>query len=159
MLGVIGGGVAAGAALAHHPGQRLARIVTVRQQWVMSEPLEIRLRQLFVRMRRGDGCVQPDARHLLQHPVGHPDAGHLPVPGRYPRPCLPPGRVHRAANPPQRLIPSRCDLVQRPPRRRHRRDQAEQVLLVAHHPEIADHLRPVSDRAGQVRQHPAPVMH
>jgi hypothetical protein len=32
------------------------------------------------------------------------------------------------------------------------------IPLVAHHPEIADHPRPVGDRARQVRQHPALVM-
>ena len=33
-----------------------------------------------------------------------------------------------------------------------------QVPLVSQDPEITDHLRAISDRAGQVRGHPAPVM-
>src|ERR1035441_6826936 len=54
--------------------------------------------------------------------------------------------------------PAGRDLIKRPPRRRHRGDQAEQLFLVRHHPEIADHLAAVSDRAGQVRRHLAAVV-
>jgi site-specific recombinase XerC len=50
------------------------------------------------------------------------------------------------------------DLAQRPPRGRHRRHQPEQLALVADHPEVADRLAAVGDRAGEVGQHPAPVM-
>jgi hypothetical protein len=53
------------------------------------------------------------------------------------------------------LAGSAGDLIQRAPRRGHRGDQPEQILLVTHNPEVADHLGAVSDRAGQVRQHPA----
>jgi hypothetical protein len=41
---------------------------------------------------------------------------------------------------------------------RHRRDRAEQLPLVTHHPEIADHPGPVGDRARQVREDAAPVV-
>ncbi len=57
-----------------------------------------------------------------------------------------------------RAVPAVGNLPQRPPRGRHRRDRPEQLPLVAHHPEIADHPRPVRDRGRQVRQHPPPVM-
>jgi len=36
--------------------------------------------------------------------------------------------------------------------------QPEQFGLISHHPEVADRLGAISDRAGQVRHHPAPVM-
>ena len=39
-------------------------------------------------------------------------------------------------------VPAAGDLGQRPPRGRHRRDRAEQLPLVAHHPEIAHHPGP-----------------
>ena len=55
-------------------------------------------------------------------------------------------------------VPAGRGLLQRPPRGRDRRDRAEQLPLVAHHPEIADHPGPVRDRARQVREDPAPVM-
>jgi hypothetical protein len=42
-----------------------------------------------------------------------------------------------------------------PPAGGHRSDQAEQFLLVGHHPEVTDHLGAISDRARQVGQHPA----
>lgn len=44
-------------------------------------------------------------------------------------------------------VPAGRGLLQRPPRGRDRRDRAEQLPLVAHHPEIADHPGPVRDRA------------
>ena len=55
-------------------------------------------------------------------------------------------------------VPGAGDLLQRPPRRRHRRDLPEQLPLIAHHPEIADHPGAVGDRARQVAHDPAPVM-
>jgi hypothetical protein len=41
----------------------------------------------------------------------------------------------------------------------HRGDQPAQILLVTDHPEVTNPLGAVSDRAGQDRQHPGPVMH
>jgi len=103
--------------------------------------------------------IQLDAGHTLQHLVRDADTGQAAVPGggRGPRPAA--GGVHRGGDPAQCPPPAAGDLIQRPPRRGHRGNQAKQLLLVTDHPEIADHLSGVSDRSGQVRQHPAPVMH
>jgi hypothetical protein len=68
------------------------------------------------------------------------------------------GAVHRPGDPGQRPRPARDDLIQRPSRRGHRGDQAEQLFLVGPHPEVADHLAAVSDRAGQVGGDPAAVV-
>jgi hypothetical protein len=81
------------------------------------------------------------------------------VPGRDARPRLTAGRVHRGGHPAQRAIAAGRDLAQRPPAGRHRRDRAEQLFLITDHPEVADCLAAVGDRAGQISQHPAPVMH
>jgi hypothetical protein len=86
------------------------------------------------------------------------NAGQRAVPGRDARPGPSPGHVHCGADPAQLPLPAAGDLIQRPPRGRHRRDQLEQILLIAHHPEAAHHLGAVRDRAGQADQHPAPVM-
>ena len=80
--------------------------------------------------------------------------------GRLPglRPCVPPRLVHRGGDLAAGAVPAGRGFLQRPPRGRDRRDRAEQLPLVAHHPEIADHPGPVRDRARQVREDPAPVM-
>ena len=39
------------------------------------------------------------------------------------------------------------------------RHRAEQPAPVADHPEVADRLAAIRDRAGQVGKHPAPVVH
>ena len=103
--------------------------------------------------------VQPDAGHPVQRLVRDPHAGQLPVPGRDARPRRAAGGVHRRGDAPCCPRPAGRDLAQCPPGGRHRGDQAEQLALVADHPEVADRLAAVGDRAGQVRQHPAPVMH
>ena len=73
-------------------------------------------------------------------------------------PGLAAGAVHRPGDPGQRPRPARGDLIQRPSRRGHRGDQAEQLFLVGPHPEVAEHLAAVSDRAGQVGGDPAAVV-
>ena len=73
--------------------------------------------------------------------------------------ACPARRTHRGSKPPARPGPAVRDLLQRPPHRRHRRHQPEQFLLISHDPEIGDHPGAVRDRARQIRQHPAPVMH
>jgi hypothetical protein len=50
------------------------------------------------------------------------------------------------------------DAVQRPPRRRHARDRAEQRLPVAQHLNAGHRVRAVSDRHRQVREHLPPHM-
>ena len=124
----------------------------------MPEALEIRLRQLLIRMRRGDRGIQPDAGHALQDLIGDPHAGQGAVTGFNGCPGLAAGSVHRPGDPGQGPRAARGDLIERPPRRGHRGDQAEQLFLVGQHPEVADHLAAVRDRAGQVRRHPAPVV-
>ena len=157
-LQVISGRVRPGAAPAHHPGQRLTGVIAVPQQRVMPEALEIRLRQLLIRMRRDDRGVQPDAGHALQDLIRDPHAGQGAVAGLNRRPRLAAGAVHRPGDPGQRPRAARGDLIERPPRRGHRGDQAEQLFLVGQHPEVADHLAAISDRAGQVRRHPPAVV-
>jgi hypothetical protein len=121
---------------------------------MMPVTLEIRFRQFLVAVRLHHGGVKPDARHALQSPVRDPHRRQRP--GLRPR--VPTRPVHcRHHLPPDPAAAGR-GLLQRPPRRRDRRDWAEQLPLVAHHPEIADHPGTVRDRARQVRQHPAPVM-
>ena len=51
------------------------------EQRVMTEPFEIRLREFLVRVRRGDGGIQPDAGHPVQGPVRDPHAGQRAVAG------------------------------------------------------------------------------
>jgi hypothetical protein len=63
-----------------------------------------------------------------------------------------------ASNPALSPASARGDLPQRPPHRRDGGDRAEQPGLVSYHPEVADHLGAVGNRARQIRQHPAPVM-
>jgi len=132
------------------PGPSLQRVMTVA--------LDIRLRQILARVRRHDRGVQPDTGHAPQLPVRDPHQRQHAMPGGAPRPGIPPRRVHRSGDLPPPPVPAGGDLAQRPPRRRHRRDRAEQLPLVTHHPEITDHPRPVSDRARQVREQPTPVM-
>jgi hypothetical protein len=151
---VIGGRVAAGRSGAEHPGQRLARVVAGREQRMMAVAFEIRFRELLVAVRGDDGGVQPDAGGALQDPVRDPDRRQRT--GLRPR--VPAGPVHRGGDLPPGAVPAGGGLPQRPPRRRDRRDRAEQLPLVAHHPEIGDHPGPVGDRARQVREDPAPVM-
>ena len=153
-LQVISGGIRPGRAGAQHPRQRLPHVVAFGDQRVMAEALEIRLGQLLIRVRGHHGRVQPDARHPLQRLVRDPHrrqrAGL--------RPRVPPRLVHRSRDLALRPVPGAGDLLQRPPRRRHRRHQAEQLPLIAHHPEITDHPGAVRDRARQVADDPAPVM-
>ena len=151
---MIGRGVRPGRAGPQHPGQRLARVIAGRQQRMMPVALEVRLCQFLVAVRRDDGGVQPDAGHALQDPVRDPDRRQRP--GLRPR--VPPRPVHRRGDLAAGPVPAGRRLLQRPPRGRHRRDRAEQLPLVAHHPEIAEHPGPVGDRARQVREDPAPVM-
>jgi hypothetical protein len=55
-----------------------------------------------------------------------------------------------------RDLPAVRDLPQHPPRRRHRRHRAIPLRLIPHNPQVADHPRPVRDRARQVSDHPPP---
>jgi len=106
------------------------------------------------RVRGHHGRVQPDAGHPVQRLVRDPhrrERAGL-------RPRVPPRPAHCGGEPALRPVPADGDLLQRPPRRRHRRDRPEQLPLVAHHPEIGDNPRPVRDRARQDSEHPAPVM-
>ena len=124
----------------------------------MPEPLEIRLCQFLVAVRGHDGRVQPDAGHALELPVRDPDRRQAAVPRDAVRPRVPPRLIHRGRDLPPPAVPAGRGLLQRPPRGRHRRDRPEQLPLVAHHPEIADHPGPVGDRARQVGEDAAPVM-
>ena len=155
---MIGGGVAPGRAGPQHPGKRLGGVVAPGTQRVQAEPLEIRLGAFLVRMTGHHAGIQPDPGHALQHLVRDPDTGKGAVPGGGRGPGPAPRRVHRGADPAQRPLPATGDLSQRAPRRGHRGDQPEQTFLIAYHPEVADHLGAVGDRAGQVRHHPPPVM-
>ena len=157
-LQVIGHRVAPRTAAAQHPGQWLAGVVAVGQQRMVAKTLVVRLCQFLVRVRRSDSGIQPDARHPLQHPVRHRHPGQGAMAGHDLRPRPAPGGVHRRGDPRQHPPATTGDLLQRPPARGNRSDQPEQLVLVAHHPEIADHLGAVRDRTGQVSQHPAPVM-
>jgi len=49
---------------------------------------------------------------------------------------MPPRGIHRGGDALVRPGPDAGDLGQRPPRRRHRRDQPEQLALVRHDPEL-----------------------
>jgi hypothetical protein len=157
---MVRGGIRPGRPAAQHPGQRLpAGVIAYRQQRVMAIAFEIRLREFLVRMRERHGGIQPDAGHAIQGPVRQPHPRQRAMPGRDLHPRVTAGRVHRRRDPPVRPRPATGDLLQRPPRRRHRRHQPEQLPLIAHHPEIGDHPGAVRDRARQIRRHPAPVMH
>ena len=151
---VISGRVAAGRAGTEHPGQRLARVIAGREQWMMPVAFEVRFRQFLVAVRLHDGRVQADARHALQDPVRNPDRRQRP--GL--RPHMPPRLVHRGGELAAGPLAAGRGLLQRPPRRRDRRDRAEDLLLVGHHPEITDHPGPVRDRARQVGEHASPGM-
>ena len=156
---MIGGGVADPA----EPGRSIqasgsADVIAGRDNWVMAEAFEVRLCQLLVAVRGHDGGVQPDAGHALEPAVRDPDRRQPAVPRDAVRPRVPPCLVHRGRDLPPPAVPAGGGLLQRPPRGRHRRDRAEQLPLVAHHPEIADHPGAVRDRARQVREHAAPVM-
>jgi len=50
------------------------------------------------------------------------------------------------------------DELDRPPRRRTRRDRPEQLRLIAQHAEIRDAITAVGEHHRQVGQHPAPIM-
>jgi hypothetical protein len=106
----------------------------------------------------GDGRVDPDARHALQGLVRDPHPGQLAVP----RHDLRPGVAARGADRGGQLLlrPGAApgDLLQRPVRRRHRRDLPERLRLVGQHTEVADRAGTVRDRARDVGQYPAPVM-
>ena len=124
----------------------------------MAVAFEVRLCQFLVAVRGHDGRVQPDAGHALEPAVRDPDRRQPAVPRDAVRPRVPPRLVHRRRDLAPPAVPASRGLLQRPPRGRHRRDRAEQLPLVAHHPEIADHPGPVRDRARQVREDAAPVM-
>ena len=156
---MVRGRVRPGRAAAQHPGQRLpAGVIAHRQQRVMAVALEVGLRELLVRVRERHGGIQPDAGDTIQGPVRQPHPGQRAVPGYDLRPRVPPCRIHRRRDPLVRPRPAARDLLQRPPRRRHRRHQPEQLPLIGHHPEIGDHPGAVRDRARQIGRHPAPVM-
>ena len=108
--------------------------------------------------KRAEEILQPDAGHALQPAVRDLDRRQPAVPRDAARPRVPPRLVHRGRDLLPPAVPAGRDLGQRPPRGRHRGDRPEQLPLVAHHPEIADHPGPVRDRARQVREDPAPVM-
>ena len=57
---------------------------------------EIPLSELLVRVRHGDGGIEPDAGHAVQRPVRQPHPGQRAMPGRHPR------RVHRRGDSPVR---------------------------------------------------------
>ena len=92
----------------------------------------------------------------VQGLIRQPHPGQRAVPGADLRPRVPPCCVHRRGDPAVRPLAPARDLLQRPPRRRHRRHQPEQLTLIGHHPEIGDHPGAVRDRARQVRQSPGP---
>jgi len=109
-------------------------------------------------MARHDGGVQPQPGHALQRLVRDGDTRDRTVAALDARPHPPTGGIHRRADPGSGALAAGRDLIQRPPAGRHRRHQAEQPALIGHHPEIADHLSAISDRACQIRHHLAPVM-
>ena len=156
---VIGGRVAARRALAQHPRQRLpAGVIAERQQRIMAETFEIPLGQFLLRMGGGDGRVDPDARHALQGLVRDPHPGQRAVPRHDLRPRVAARGVDGSGQ--LLLHPGAApgDLLQRPVRRRHRRDLPERLRLISQHPEITDRAGTVRDRARDVGQYPAPVM-
>src|SRR5256885_12042572 len=63
--------------------------------------------------------------------------------------ALPISEGHRSGALPAGPVPARGGLLQRPPRRRDRCHRAEQLPLVAHYPEIADHPRSEERRVGE----------
>jgi hypothetical protein len=75
---------------------------------------------------------------------------HLP-------PRWPPCRIHRYCDPPICAGPAERDLLQRPPRCRHRRRRPGQLSMIGHDPEIEDHPGADHDRTRQIDRHPAPV--
>ena len=109
-------------------------------------------------MGGGDGRVDPDARHPLQGLVRDPHPGQRAVPRHDLRPRIPACGADRSGQLLLRPGAAPGDLLQRPVRRRHRRDLPERLRLVGKHPEIADRAGTVRDRARDVGQHPAPVM-
>jgi hypothetical protein len=125
---------------------------------MMTETYEIGLGELLVRVRERHRGIEADARHALQGLVRDLHPGQLPVPRDRLRPGEPPPGVHRGGQLPRRRVPAFRDLLQRLVHHRHRRDLPEQLALVGEDPEIAEPPRTVRDRAGHVRQHPAPVM-
>jgi hypothetical protein len=84
------------------------------------------------------------------------DRAWAPAPGDDLRPGVPPCRVHLGGDLAPGAVPA-GGLPQRAPYGRDRRDRTEQLPLVAHHPEVADHPGAVGDGAGQVGEDPALV--
>jgi len=147
-LDVVSSGIAARRALTQHPRQRLpAGVIAVRIQQMMPEPLEVRFREFLVRVREGHGGIQPDAGHTCQHLIRDPHPGQLPVPRHRLPPGVPARRVRCGSQLPRRPRAALCDLLQRPVRRRHRRDLPERLLLISQHPEITDRPGTISDHA------------
>ena len=147
-----------GAARAQHPGQRLAGVVAAAQQRVQAKPLKLGSAPSL-----SEWQVTTLASSRMQiTPSSILSATRTPG--------IAPCRATIAAHAWRRaaftaLVIRACargppagDLAQRPPGGGHRGDQAMQVALISQDPEVADHLRAVRDRAGQVRGDPAPVM-
>ena len=124
----------------------------------MAEAFEIRLSQLLIEWA---GVTVASSR--MQVTPGRTlsairTPGQGAVAGFDGRPGLAADRVHCPGDPGQGPRAASGDLIQRPPSGGHRGDQAEQLFLVGQHPEVADHLAAVGDRAGQVGRHPAAVV-
>ena len=119
------------------------------------QAVEIRPRTFLIRMRRGDGGVQPDPDDAVQHLVRDPDAGDAPVADLDLRPGPAPGRVHRGGHPGRGPLAPGGDLIQCTPAGSHRRDRAEQLPAVMdQHPRRGQRLRQPRRQPGPVRQMP-----
>lgn len=154
---VIGGGVAAGVAGPQRDRQRLFRVVTpCRQRMKAIRLLERRGGADLLGVRNHDRGVQPDHHRVTQIAVTGDRRGDAAVP------CfdqLPHPTARFRPPPPDAFQRLGVDLVQRPPRGRHRGDRAEQLALITQHRDVTDRASAVGQHDGDVGQHPAPVMH
>ena len=126
-----------------HPGQRLVRLVQIRQHRVKTKPGAIVHRRAFLLGMRVDQR-RVDIDHYPLRP--HPQA---------PRPIA--RRRTRAA---QRIKQCRLapDPIDQPERRRVRSDRTEQRLLIPDRPKIRQAIAAVGEHHREIPNHPAWVM-
>ena len=92
-------------------------------------------------------CPGPEGAAFLACQVGARPAIRTGDKGPALRPRMPPCLAYRGSDLAAVRSPTGRSLLKRPPRGRDLRDRAEQLPLVGHHPEIADHPGLVRDRA------------
>ena len=123
-----------------HPGERLVRLVQIREDRMKPEPGAVVHRRAFLLGMR------VDERRV--------DIDHDPLGANTEAPrALPRGRTRGAQRVKQRRLAG--DRVDQPKRRRVRRDRPEQRLLIPHRAQVRQTVAAVGEHHREIPNHPA----